>query len=461
MTAMPGRDLLRTFLHGDGPRGRALRASAFTVLASQGGNLLRLASNLVLTRLLVPEAFGLMAIVQVFLTGLQLVSDMGLGGSVIQNPRGDERRFLDTVWTLQIGRGVLLWAAASALAVPAAALYGEPLLARLMPVAALSFVIQGLRTTNALSAARHMTLGRLTVLALASQALGLVVMAALAFWLRSVWALALGTLAAAAIGVAADRAFLPGPRNRLRVEREAARELVRFGKYIFLTSTAAFVIQRSDRALLGAYLPLDVFGVYSIGWTLAELVSTTATRLADRVLFPLYRTRHPLDGAGFRRAVFRARRLLVGGMLAANALLAFLGVWLAGVLFDPRYALAGPVVVVVTAALVPSVVTAGTTRAALARGDSRSFFVVVTATAALQVALILLGLDAFGVLGAVAAVGAAPLMTYPLLARVARRYASWDPAADAAFLALALAAHGAACWVHRDAVAALARVGPG
>ena len=55
-----------------------------TILAFGGGNVLRLLSNLLLTRLLFPEVFGLMAIVQVFLGGLQMFSDIGLKTSIIQ-----------------------------------------------------------------------------------------------------------------------------------------------------------------------------------------------------------------------------------------------------------------------------------------------------------------------------------------------------------------------------------------
>ena len=68
-----------------------------------------LASNLILTRLLFPEAFGLMALGSVVLVGLQMFSDAGIGPSIAQSPRGDDPEFLDTAWTAQVLRGVILW----------------------------------------------------------------------------------------------------------------------------------------------------------------------------------------------------------------------------------------------------------------------------------------------------------------------------------------------------------------
>ena len=157
-----------------GLRRKAWRSSALTVLQSQGENLFRLVSNLVLTRLLVPEAFGLMAIVQVFIAGLIMFSDLGIRGSIVQNRRGDEPDFLNTAWTMQIIRGFLLWIGACLLSFPAAAIYDEPLLLQLLPVAGLTLIVTGFQTTNSYSAIRTLELGRVTVVELTAQVLGLV-----------------------------------------------------------------------------------------------------------------------------------------------------------------------------------------------------------------------------------------------------------------------------------------------
>ena len=60
---------ISSFFQGDGLKARVLRGSALTFLSFGGARAVRLASNLVLTRLLFPEVFGLMALVQVFMTG--------------------------------------------------------------------------------------------------------------------------------------------------------------------------------------------------------------------------------------------------------------------------------------------------------------------------------------------------------------------------------------------------------
>ena len=97
---------------------RALRSALFTLGGFGSAQLIRLASNLILTRLLFPEAFGMMALTMVFLQGLQMFSDVGVAPAIQQSKRGDDADFLDTAWTIQVVRGLCLWLAACALAWP-------------------------------------------------------------------------------------------------------------------------------------------------------------------------------------------------------------------------------------------------------------------------------------------------------------------------------------------------------
>ncbi|HEY8977081.1 MAG TPA: oligosaccharide flippase family protein, partial [Burkholderiaceae bacterium] len=87
---------------------RTLRSGSWTIVGNLAGQALRFGSNLVLTRLLFPEAFGLMAIAQAILTAARLFSDVGLMQGAVRSARGHEQRYLDTIWTLDILKGSLI-----------------------------------------------------------------------------------------------------------------------------------------------------------------------------------------------------------------------------------------------------------------------------------------------------------------------------------------------------------------
>src|SRR6185312_14719419 len=101
--------------------------------------LVRLATNVVLARLLAPEIFGVMFIVTSLRTGADLISDLGFGQNIVQNVNAEDPDFYNTAWTLQVLRGVLLWGACCALALPLAHIYDNPLFAAILPIAGLYF----------------------------------------------------------------------------------------------------------------------------------------------------------------------------------------------------------------------------------------------------------------------------------------------------------------------------------
>ncbi len=86
-----------------------LKSASFWVAGSHvTSQVIRLGGNLVITRLLVPEMFGVMALANTLMIGVALFSDLGIRQSIIQNNRGMDCDFLNTAWSLQILRGCLL-----------------------------------------------------------------------------------------------------------------------------------------------------------------------------------------------------------------------------------------------------------------------------------------------------------------------------------------------------------------
>jgi O-antigen/teichoic acid export membrane protein len=441
---------------GTGLLPRILRSSALTVVGFGGAQALRLASNLILTRLLFPEAFGIMAIVSVVIQGLLLFSDVGTNPAIMQSKRGDDRAFLDTAWTIQVVRGGVLFLIACALAWPLALFYDEPLLAQILPVAALSLLITGFNPTAIETAKRHLRWGRLTVIDFTVQIAGIAIAVTLAWWWQSVWALVVSGVASAVLALGLYHLILPDPRNRLRIERAALSELITFGKWIFLSTIGGFVFQQADKIILARALSFDVFGVYNIGFFLASFPMLLGMMFTWRLLLPIYRELPPADSPVNFAKLRRMRFAVTGGLLTLTACLALSGVWLVEIMYDDRYAMAGAVVVVMVLMQVPHIVVMTYDQAALAAGDSRSYFLLRLAMAGNMVIALLAGLHLGGLLGALLGYGAAVLLSYPVAVWLARRMRAWDPLHDASMMALGGVAAVVALWINRMAVADLA-----
>lgn len=424
--------------------GSALTAGSFALMQA-----LRLGSNLILTRLLFPEAFGTMALVSVVLVGLAMFSDMGVGPAIAQHRRGDDPAFLDTAFTLNILRGVLLWLLSCAIAFPAAAFYAAPELASLLPVAGLTLLVAGFQPTKVDTANRHLLVGRLTVLDLAAQIAGLLVMIVLAALLQSVWALVWGALAGALLKLGLVWRFLPGRANRLLWEREAAGDLLRFGIWIFLSTACGFLLAQGDKAILGAFLTREELGIYNIGFFLGSFPMLLAGAVNARIMIPLYRDHHPGNGPADRRRLARLRAGLTTVTLALLAAMALGGDALVGLLYDPRYAGAGAIVVAVALVQMPAVIGMTYDQSALAAGDSSRYFRLIALKAAVQTAAFMVGVAWGGLGGALLAQGLALTVLHLPIALLARQFGVWDArhdgvalAATVAIVLVALSFHG-------------------
>lgn len=421
---------LTSAFQGNRLRARVLRGSSWLVIGYGGSQALRLASNLILARILFPEAFGLMALVSVVTVGLMMFSDVGIGPAIAQNERGDDPDFLNTAWSIQVIRGFGLWVGACLLAWPMAQLYGAPELATYLPIAGVSLALAGFNPTRIETAHRHLVVGRLTLLDLAGQTIGIGSMIGLAWITQSVIALVIGGVIGAAAKLILTHLYLPGAANRFRWERAAARELMGFGKWIFLSTAFWFVSSQGDKAILGKFLNLDTLGIYNIGYFLASFPLLLGHAVNQRVMIPVYRESPPAASPENAAKLRKLRAMISLGIIALLAVMAFAGPALVTFLYDDRYALAGGIVVVIACALIPQVIGMTYDQAALAAGDSRRFFVFSGSRAVVQVTFLLIGITQFGLLGALVALGLSVLIVHPVLIWLARVHHAWDPRHD-------------------------------
>ncbi len=448
-------------IKGSSLTARVLRSSALTVGGFGASQVIRLVTNLILTRLLFPEAFGIMALVSLVLIGLGQFSDVGIGPSIMQSKRGDDPDFLNTAWSIQAIRGVLLWLTACALSWPAAALYQAPELAQLLPVAALTLLITGFNPTRIETAHRHMRLGRITLIDIVTQLVGVITAVAFAYWLKSVWALVLSGVLSTLIQLVLFNFLLPGPANHFRWERTARRELITFGKWIFLSTLCGFLFTQGDKILIGKYLSLGEFGIYNIGYFLASFPLMLGTMVNQKIVIPIYRECPPRESRGNFIRLRRMRMLMTGALIVLVTIFASLGIWLIGLLYDPRYQAAGAVVVLLAIMQIPTIIQLTYDQAALAAGDSRRFFILTLLRAILMIIGLVWGLEIAGLYGAILGQGLARLAIYPVTTWLARRVGAWDPVHDAVFAGLGLGGAALALWLNQDAIIALAFSGQG
>src|SRR3990172_12594762 len=83
---------------------KILRGGGWLAGGSLAEQAFRFARNMLLARLLAPEAFGTIAIILSVCSAIQSFTDIGIREALIQNPKGAERKYVGAAWWLALFR---------------------------------------------------------------------------------------------------------------------------------------------------------------------------------------------------------------------------------------------------------------------------------------------------------------------------------------------------------------------
>jgi len=395
--------------------GRAAQSGVWIGGAFITQRVLHLGSNRIRTRLLFPEAFGLMALATIFLVGINLFSDLGIKQAVIRDERGGEQTFLDTAWTIQVIRGFILFIIGAGLAYPISLIYHQPILFPLLVVLSTTAFILGFASIKMATAERDLDFKTLTVIQLSGQVLSIVTMVILAFLWRSVWALAIGNLIGSVITVALGHLLLHGHQHRFRLERRAVDTLVHFGKWIFLSSMLTYLGGEGLRAIQAGYVSPAEFGILAIAYTIAAIPIDLSLKLTASVGLPALSEASRNNPESLKRVLGKFRKHVLTLALGLVSALTLVSEPLIEILYDERYHAAGPFVIAIMLSTAITFILAGYNNSSTYLGKSQFYLFVMTATAVGRIFGTILGFHFFGIMGMIIGIGVANLATLAMI----------------------------------------------
>jgi O-antigen/teichoic acid export membrane protein len=314
-----------------------LKGTVWTIGAYGLGTALRTGTNIVLARLLAPDIFGTMLIVYTLRMGIELISDVGISQNIVYNKNADDPEFYNTAWSLQLLRSVILWLVFLAAAVPIAQFYHSPVLALAIPVTSFSLVLAGLSSISKPLLQKKLQIARLNLYETIVAFIGSAATILFAYLNPTIWALVFGGLLGSAASMIGSYFLLSGVKQRFYLSRQYSRQILNFGKWIFVSSIVFFLSMYVDRLYLGKVVPLELLGVYGIARSISDLSGNLVLQLGNVVLFPFVasHSQTPRTDLRNRLAPIRAKFLLLAAfgfsLFATTADLAI------RILYDQRY----------------------------------------------------------------------------------------------------------------------------
>ena len=395
---------------------------------------LRLGGNLILTRLLFPEAFGMMAIVSIAAYGVTMFVDMGIAQSIVQNERGNDPEFVNTAWSIQIILGFLIWGGLCALAFPIAKIYEVPQLVTMLPVIGIGAIISGFNSTKLYTAQRNLEAKRVTLIDIGTYAIGLIFTIYLAWLLKSVWALVWGQVISSALKMSATHVVLHGITNKFAWESDAVRKLIGFGRWIMWSSVLTFLSAEGGRMLIGALLDMKELALFTLANTMSLMFWQAIQPLAWKVFFPAYSEVYRGNPKNLFSVLYKARILITLPSWCISVFFVFFGSQLMEILYDARYHGSGTMLEMLAIGTMVSCVWGSYTGVLLAMGKVATMTMLTAFQIGLQFGGMVVGYKYWGGAGIVIGIAAANWITYVVQAYVMHRNGLLQLKLDLGFL---------------------------
>jgi O-antigen/teichoic acid export membrane protein len=294
---------------------------------------LRLGSSLILTRLLLPEAYGIFSPALAATLFLEFLSDIGLRPAVVRSPRGEDPAFLGTAWSVVMVRAVILSLAAFGLAGVLPAWYDMPALAGVLAVLSVRPLLMAFQNPTLFVLYRRINYRVPFFLDVSQTLIAVPATILLAWWLRNVWALVLGLLVGDVARLVLSHVLCPrAPAPRW--DRPAVHELSHFGLSIFVNTLVYGGWFYFDRLVGPRLLTAAEIGLYALAWGLAEALDNLISRGSEVFYSMLSRkVEGPERAAFFRRTARRVALFLIPAIVLA----ALVAPWAFELLYPPKF----------------------------------------------------------------------------------------------------------------------------
>jgi len=349
---------MKLWNHG-GLKGRIIHVAAWTIGSYAAEAALRLLSSVIMTRILYPEAFGLMAVASTLPIAVAMLSEVGIRSSIIRKAGDLEDDFLHTAWTLQVIRGIGIWiivVACSALlklpavreSLPAESPLADPQMALLLSLTSSTLAIAGFQSINFFVMDRKLDARATTLCTLVSRVVSIPVMVLFAWVYDSVFALALGAVVMQVVMTALSHIIIPGIPMKFHWDRMIAGPIMSDGKWVAMSSASSVVTTLGDRFILSVLMTSVQLGWYSIALLLLEAIRSLLLRVQRKLTLAVLSALSGQERNIALRNFYRFRQPIDLAAFGASGALFTGAPYLVHVLYGSRYAESGHILSIIS-----------------------------------------------------------------------------------------------------------------
>ncbi len=267
----------------------------------------QLIAEVILARVLMPEDFGLIATALAILAFSEGTVATGFESAIIQKQERPED-YLNSAWTIELIRNVVLFVVVFSLAPLLGSFFNEVRVVAVLRVLSLTFIIQGLKNIGIVFFRKDLDFKKQFLIDSLPLIVYVAIVVPLVLVIRNVWALVVGILIRRVAFLLLSYILHPH-RPRLELKKARVKGLFNFGKWIFLSSVIAIVREQGLIMFVSKYLGVILLGVYNRAMVFSWLIFRDIGEIVWKVGYPAF-SKLQYDLEGFKKAFLKTLYIL-------------------------------------------------------------------------------------------------------------------------------------------------------
>lgn len=267
--------------------------------------------NIVLARLLTPEAFGIVATLTMIITFAEIFTDAGFQTYLIQHEFQDEQdkdESANVAFWSNLMLSFLIWGLIALFCRPLAALVGNSGLGHVLVIACASIPLAAFSSIQLALYRRILDFKTLFMVRMIGILVPLLVTVPLAFLMRNFWALLIGTLARDVVN-AVMLTWFSRWKPRLFFSMQKLKEMLSFTLWSLIEAITIWLTRYVDVFIVGTVLSLHHLGLYKTSSMLVGKIMALVTSATMPILFASL-SRLQNDNDEFQRMFFKFQKLV-------------------------------------------------------------------------------------------------------------------------------------------------------
>ena len=290
---------------------KIVKATKWSSITEVVAKLITPITSIVLARLLTPKAFGVVATLTMVITFAEIFTDAGFQKYLIQHEFVDDidkDQSTNVAFWSNLIMSLLIWLIIGIFDDPLAAMVGNPGLGHVLTIACVSIPLAAFSSIQMALYKRDLDFKTLFKVRIVGICIPLLVTVPLAFYLRSYWALVIGTIATNCANAVLLTVF-SNWKPRFFYSFAKLKEMFSFSAWSVVEAVSIWLTGYVDVFIIGVYLNEYYLGLYKTSMTVVGQIMGLITAATTPILFSSL-SRLQDDNEGFKDLFLKFQKLV-------------------------------------------------------------------------------------------------------------------------------------------------------